>query len=53
MSQSELANCIGITQSQICKIETDKAKPSLDVLMSISKVLQCDVDFLIAKEVSV
>lgn len=43
--QDELAELIGITQNQICKIETNKSKPSVEVLIAISKVLKCSVDY--------
>lgn len=51
LCQDELAELTGITQSQICKIETNKSKPSVEVLIAISKVLKCSVDYF-TKEVS-
>lgn len=51
LCQDELAKLTGITQSQICKIETNKSKPSFEVLVAISKVLKCSVDYL-TKEAS-
>lgn len=46
MSQLELAGKLGVTQSQICKIETDVSKPSYDVLIELAKVLKCNVNEL-------
>lgn len=43
--QNEVAEMVGITQSQICKIETDKSKPSFEVLVAISKALKCDLNY--------
>ena len=49
--QDELAELTGITQSQICKIKTNKSKPSFEVLVAISKALKCDLNYL-TEEVS-
>lgn len=47
LSQMELAERIGISQSQICKMETDTSKPSYDVLILLANVLQCNINDLI------
>ena len=46
LSQMELAEEIGISQSQICKIETDISKPSYDILIELSNALKCNVNEL-------
>lgn len=46
LSQIELAERIGISQSQICKMETDISKPSYEVLILLAKVLKCNVNEL-------
>lgn len=46
LSQFELAKKVGITQSQICKIEADISKPSYVTLILISKVLRCNINNL-------
>lgn len=50
--QLELSERVGISRSQICKIEINKSKPSVEVLIAISKVLKCSVDYF-TEEVSV
>ena len=43
LSQSELAEKVGCTIGAISHIETLKAKPSLDLLKKICKVLEIEI----------
>lgn len=46
MSQKELAEKSGITQSFLCDIEQGRSKPSIDVAIKLAKVLKVkDVKF--------
>lgn len=49
--QSELANLVGVNQPQISRIEKGTRNPSVEVLIAISKVLKCSVDYF-TEEVS-
>lgn len=40
MSQKELAEAAGITQSTMCDIEMGRCNPSLDVAVKIAKALK-------------
>lgn len=42
MSQKELAERAGITQSHLCDIEQGRNKPSIDVAIRIAKVLDVE-----------
>lgn len=50
LSQMELAEFVGISQSQICKMETDISKPSYDILILLSKTLKCNINELITEK---
>lgn len=46
LSQKELAEKIGITQSFMCDIEQGRSKPSIDVAIKLAKVLKVkDIKF--------
>lgn len=46
MSQKELAEKSGITQSFLCDIEQGRSKPSIDVAIKLAKVLKVkDIKF--------
>ena len=46
LSQKELAEKSGITQSFLCDIEQGRSKPSIDVAIKLSKVLKVkDIKF--------
>lgn len=46
LSQKELAEKIGITQSFLCDIEQGRSKPSIDVAIKLAKVLKVkDIKF--------
>ena len=47
MSQEDLARQIGVDRSNIAKWETGVHKPRADMLLLLSKVLQCSVDDLL------
>lgn len=49
ISSSDLANAVGITRSQISKIETGSSNPSIDVLKKIASTLNCTVSELIGE----
>jgi transcriptional regulator with XRE-family HTH domain len=46
MSQSELAVNLGVTASLISQYERGMKKPSVDVLLHISRQFGCSIDFL-------
>ena len=50
MTQEELANRIGISQSQIARYENGDSEPTLDTLRKLSEELNCTLDELIGKE---
>ena len=46
LSQKELAEKIGITQSFLCDIEQGRSKPSIDVAIKLARVLKVkDIKF--------
>ena len=47
ISQRELADKIGITDSAICQYENGKRSPNIQTLKKIAQVLNCTVDDLI------
>ena len=49
MSTQELANIVGISRSQISKIETNSSNPSIDVLIKIARALNCTVSEIIGE----
>ena len=49
MSSQELANIVGISRSQISKIETNSSNPSIDVLIKIARALDCTVSVIIGE----
>lgn len=44
--QSELAERVGVNQSQISHIEKGTRNPSVDLLLKIARVLNCDINDL-------
>ena len=46
LSQAELSEKIGVTQSMLCQIERGTKNPSLQVGKIISEVLGCSIDAL-------
>ena len=51
MTQQQLADASGITQSMICRLESREAMPSVETLKALSKVLECSIDELLADPV--
>ena len=50
MTQTVLANKIGVTQASVAMWETGEAKPTADKLIKLSEVLGCTVDELLRKD---
>ena len=51
LSQTELAERVGITQEFMSEIERGKKKPSIQVLEKLCDALECSADFLLGLEV--
>lgn len=49
LSTQELADIVGVSRSQISKIETNSSNPSIDVLMKIAHALNCTVSEIIGE----
>lgn len=47
LNQVQFASLIGISQTHLSQIELGKKKPSLDLLVIISKALECSINDLI------
>ncbi|MBQ8953360.1 MAG: helix-turn-helix transcriptional regulator [Clostridia bacterium] len=47
MTQQELAEAIGVTQTAITKWETGSCKPSLENMVKAARALKCSMDDLI------
>ena len=43
MTQKELANASGLTQSVIARFESKKTTPQLDTLLKVAYALDCDL----------
>lgn len=50
ITQSELADMIGVSKTYIYLIENDKKTPSLKIIVRISRALRYSVDELIGSE---
>lgn len=50
ITQSELADMVGVSKTYIYLIENNKKTPSLKMIIRISRVLRCSVDELIGSE---
>ncbi len=48
-SGEKLGELVGVKKSAISKYELDKAQPSQDILIKLSQVLNCSIDFLLDK----
>lgn len=46
MTQKELAEASGLTQSVIARLESKKAVPQLDTLCRVAKALDCTVELV-------
>ena len=49
-SQRQLANRLDISPSIVSGYETGERTPSIDVLLSISYIYNCSVDYLLGKD---
>jgi transcriptional regulator with XRE-family HTH domain len=49
VSQTELATQIGISQSNIANYESDKIRPSYEVLIKLADFFETSTDFLLRK----
>ena len=49
MTQQELADAVGITQSQIARYESGETQPSLETLRKLAAALDCTLDELIGR----
>ena len=47
LSQSDLADLLNVSRQSVSKWETDEAKPDADKLLSLSKILEVSVDWLL------
>ena len=50
LSQVELADKLGVTQTAIAKWESGDREPSIDVLISIADFFDCTIDYLVGRE---
>ena len=53
MTQEELSNALGVTQSAVAMWETEKAQPRAEMLIKLATVLGCTVDELLREPVTV
>jgi transcriptional regulator with XRE-family HTH domain len=49
MTMKEVAFKVGVTESLISQIETDKVSPGIDTLLTIAEVLNINLDYLFSK----
>jgi putative transcriptional regulator len=47
LSQGQLADLIGVAQQHVSRWENEKHRPSVDILMKIAEVLNCNISDLI------
>ena len=50
LSQTELAEKIGIASAHLSRLETGKFQPSIDVLKKLSETLQVSADYLLSAQ---
>lgn len=50
LTQSELGEKLNISKATISKYETDKVEPSIPTLISMSKLFNVSIDFLVGNE---
>lgn len=48
LTQEELAKLAKVKRSTVAMWETGKSKPRADVLLKLSKILQCSIDDLVS-----
>ena len=49
MTQQELANKLNSAKSSIAMYESEDRKPSMDVLIRLSEIFNCTIDYLLGK----
>ena len=49
LTQKELAEKILLTQTTIGKYERDELEPSIDILIKLSNVFECSIDYLLGR----
>ncbi len=49
LTQQELADKIGGAKSTIAMYENESRKPSMEVLLSLSEIFNCSIDYLLGK----
>ena len=47
LSQKQLAELIGVEQQHVSRWENGKHRPSIDILMKIAEILNCNISDLI------
>lgn len=47
VTQSDLARELGISQTHLCNVENGRLSPSLRLLVSLGKLLDCTIDDLV------
>ncbi|SFJ64548.1 Helix-turn-helix [Paenibacillus sp. UNC496MF] len=50
LTQEQLAQRIGVSQSTLAMYETSKREPSFDTLLLISEIFDVSTDFLLGKQ---
>ena len=50
ITQSELASMLGLTQSNVSRIENDEVQMTLKTALTITQKINCTIDELIGKE---
>ena len=46
LSQAELANLLGVTQSAVAKWETGESRPRANKLPELARIFKCSIDAL-------
>lgn len=49
MTQQELADKLGGAKSTVAMYEKDERKPSLEVLIKLSEIFDCSIDYILCK----
>ena len=50
LTQTELAQIVGVTQGNLSAWETDRWKPDMDSLKKLCEALNCSADYLLGQE---
>lgn len=50
LSQIDLANILNVTQGAVSQWESGQSKPRADVLIKLSRILDCSIDELLGIE---